>query len=319
MINVALAGGWHVHAKGYAQDIINHPDCTLVGVWDDDSKRGIGLAEELGCPYVSDYGVLVADSSVDAVIITGATNQHLPLICGAAKAGKHVFTEKVLAITAEEAGEMQTAVKQSGICFTISFPHQSLGAVRAAKRAVEQGRLGQITYLRVRNVHGGSVQNWLPTHFYDKKACGGGAMIDLGAHPMYLIPWFLGMPKTVASAFTSVTGREVEDNAVSVMTYENGAIGVAETGFVSPADPYLIEISGTKGFLRVQNKEAEILTDGSWEVLPGEAGESPMNDWISSILKGVPGRHFGIDEAVRLSVLMEAAYRSWTEGRTVLL
>ena len=319
MINIALAGGWHVHAKGYAQDVLQHPDCALVGVWDDDRERGSQLAGEFGCPYFPDYNAMVTDPSVDAVIVSSATNQHPQLICAAAKAGKHVFTEKVLALTAEEAKQIQSAVTTSGIHFTISFPHQSFGAVRAAKKAAEEGRLGQITYMRVRNVHGGSIQDWLPAHFYDKQACGGGAMVDLGAHPMYLVPWFLGMPKTVSSAFTSVTGRAVEDNAVSVMTYENGAVAVAETGFVSPEDPYLIELSGTQGFLRVQQDTASILQKGRWETLENEPAESPMEHWISSILQNVPSKRCGIDEAVRLSVLMEAAYRAWRQGTAVTL
>lgn len=319
MINIALMGGWHVHAKGYAQEVINHPDCTLAGIWDDNADRGAQLAKEMNCPYLPDGQAILKNPKIDAVIVCSATNQHPQIITAAAKAGKHLFTEKVLAITEEQAKEIRQAVLQSGIHFAISFPHQSFGSVLAAKQAAEQGLLGQITYMRVRNVHGGSIDNWLPPHFYDKTACGGGAMIDLGAHPMYLIPWFLGLPKTIASAFTSVTGREVEDNAVSIMTYENGAIAVAETGFVSPSDPYLIELSGTKGFIRVQKNDASIFKKGTWEPLHCEEGILPIKDWINSIVNGVPSQRYGIDEAVRLSVLMEGAYQAWKERKTITL
>ena len=64
---------------------------------------------------------------------------------------------------------------------------------------MESGKLGQITYARVHNYHNGSVApqadgslGWLPPHFYDEVQTGGGAMMDLGAHPMYTLHWFLG-------------------------------------------------------------------------------------------------------------------------------
>ncbi len=78
-------------------------------------------------------------------------------------------------------------------------------------------------------------------------------MIDLGAHPMYTLNWFMGEPKSVVSMFTQVTNRGVEDNAVSVIEFANGAIGVSETGFVTTGMPYVLEMSGTQGSLMVHN------------------------------------------------------------------
>ena len=123
---------------------------------------------------------------------------------------------------------------------------------------MESGKLGQITYARVHNYHNGSVApqadgslGWLPPHFYDEVQTGGGAMMDLGAHPMYTLHWFLGEPKSVVSQFTQVTHRGVEDNAVSVLEFEGGAIGVSETGFVTSGNGYFLELSGTQGSLHV--------------------------------------------------------------------
>ena len=74
---------------------------------------------------------------------------------------------------------------------------------------MRSGKLGKLNYVRVRKAHNGATGNWLPA-FYDPIACGGGAMVDLGAHPMYLLCDFLGEPRFVQSAFTFVTGRAVE-------------------------------------------------------------------------------------------------------------
>ena len=87
----------------------------------------------------------------------------------------------------------EEAVKASGKVFTISYPHRTFPTLRAVKALMDSGKLGRVTYARVRNVHNGSSANWLPPHFYDKAQCGGGAMIDLGSHPMYTLYWLLGL------------------------------------------------------------------------------------------------------------------------------
>ena len=82
-------------------------------------------------------------------------------------------------------------------------------------------------------------------------------MIDLGAHPMYLLCALLGEPKSVQSTFTHVTGKTVEDNAVSILSFDGGAIGVSETGFVSSHYPFTIELGGVDGSLLMRNQEVE--------------------------------------------------------------
>lgn len=317
MIKVGLIGGWHVHAKGYGQMILNHPQCTLCGVWDDDATRGKELAEQLNCDFYSDADELIALS--DGVIITSATNQHPVLISKAAKQKKDIFTEKVLAITLKEAQQLKQVIEENDIHFTISYPFQAGAGNRAIKKAVEEEVLGTITHLRIRNAHGGSIADWLPAHFYEKEACGGGAMMDLGAHPMYLIQWLLGMPKTITSAFTNITDRTVEDNAVCLMTFENGAIAISETSFVSPHSPYSLEISGTKGFLRVKDTVASGIIEGAEKTIKAEEEIHPMEYWIQSIINHTENNRYGIEEAVRLSAIMEGAYLADQQQKTIFL
>ena len=164
---------------------------------------------------------------------------------------KHIFTEKVLTLTDEEASRVREAVEANGVTLTISLFQKYLGSRIAVKEVVESGELGKINYVRFRNCHSGSINNWLPTHFYNAKECGGGAMIDLGAHGMYLIHWLLGMPVSASSAFTLACENPaanakntdgVEDNAVTVMSFEGGAIAINETGFCSNCAPVVFEV-----------------------------------------------------------------------------
>lgn len=313
MKQFAMLGKWHVHAAGYAKELNSLPGCRVSKVWDPDAETAAAWAQELSCESASLEDIL-ADPQIEGVVVCAATNEHTPVLLKACAAGKAVFTEKVLALTSAEANEIRCAVLQNGTRFAISFPHFSQPVVQFAFDVAKAGKLGEINYARVRNVHNGATANWLPPHFYDPVACGGGAMIDLGAHPMYLLCELLGLPQKVRSSFTHVTGKAVEDNAVSVLEYANGALGVSETGFVSTRYPYIIEMGGTLGTLVVQGKDEVSYcceeTGNEWrkaEHLP-EKLPSPLACWAQAEkAEDIPAR-IGIDAAVRLTQVMEMAY-----------
>ncbi len=310
MINVALLGTWHVHAKDYTKDILDDPRANLAAVWDADAEKGQAFADQYGVPYVADLDAVLADENIDAVCVTVATNEHVELIKKVAAAKKHIFTEKVLAFTVKEAEELKAAIDASGVKFTISYPHRTWGKLQYAKKMVEDGVFGQITYARVRNVHEGAVAGWLPPHFYDKNQCGGGAMMDLGAHPMYTLAWLLGEPVAINSTFTTATGKPVEDNAVSVIEFKNGTIGVSETGFVS-IRVYALEINGSEAGLMIHDNLVRYWskeTDGKWvEADVPENQKLPLHQWVDAICDGTDAP-FTTEEAVMLTKLMEGAY-----------
>lgn len=315
-MNVAMLSKWHVHAGGYASMISQIEGCKIAAVWDEVEERGKSWADELNCPFIPDYRTILADPSIDAVVINSPTNLHAELMIAAAKAGKHIFTEKVMTLTKADAEKVRDAVREAGIHFTISFPMRADANLLSLKKLVDDGKLGRITYGRIRNCHGGSIQNWLPPHFYDKEQCGGGAMMDLGAHPMYLITWLLGNPVNVSSHFTNIVDHPVEDNAVSVITFENGAIGVSETGFVSTCDRFECEISGTEGFAVIADEvKYRNLADKEWrKPEPADAAPQPMDYWVDSIKNNTENKLYNIDDAYILSALMDAAYRSADNG-----
>lgn len=328
-MKIAVIGAWHVHTQEYAQAILKNPQAQLACLWDDDQARGQAMAQTLGVPFQPDLEAIWADSSIQGIQVTTATNQHKEVLLAAAKAGKHIFTEKVLALTNEDAQEIAQAIRESGVTFTISYPHKCRPALKAAKALVESGKLGQITYARVHNYHNGSVApqadgslGWLPPHFYDEVQTGGGAMMDLGAHPMYTLHWFLGEPKSVVSQFTQVTHRGVEDNAVSVLEFEGGAIGVSETGFVTSGNGYFLELSGTQGSLHVFGDHGDRLeyscpeTGGKTVEMTGlpQPDTMPIDAWIAACC-GQGQAPNGIDEAVALTQFMVGAYESYRTGQ----
>jgi predicted dehydrogenase len=286
----------------------------------------------LQVPFFDNLSDLLNRSEAEAVIVTAPSSMHEEVMVACAEAGKSIFTEKVLALTAAGAERIIDAVQRHGVKLTISLPRLCENKVRFAKQAIDQGLLGQVTTVRNRLAHDGALERegkpegWLPEHFYHKETCGGGAMIDLGCHPMYLAHHFLGMPKTVSAQYGYVSGREVEDNAVVTLGYDNGAIAVVEAGFASRYSPFTIEIYGTHGCLlignRIEIRSGKLDMDGcsGWIAPDRIPNNLPklLDQWVEEILYGKPALPT-IEPARALSALMEAANRSAAEGRTLAI
>jgi len=114
-IRVAVLGFWHVHAAEYAGWARQHPDTELVAIWDDDQDRGRAAARAVEAAFVADLDKLLARDDIDAVTVTTATSAHREIMLSAAQAGKHIFTEKLLAPTVAEAEEIIETAESAGI------------------------------------------------------------------------------------------------------------------------------------------------------------------------------------------------------------
>ncbi|GAA2100277.1 Gfo/Idh/MocA family oxidoreductase [Microlunatus panaciterrae] len=323
-LRVAVLSFWHVHAGDYARQTQQHPGTELVAVWDDDEERGKLGAEQFGVEYVSDLDALLARDDIDAVTITTSTDVHRDIMVKAAEAGKHIFTEKLLAPTVAEAEEIIAAADANDVKLIVSLPRLYHGYTQAITEVITSGKLGRITYGRVRLSHSGAVRNWLPERFYDPQTAIGGALTDLGCHPVYLTQLFLGeAPNTVSATYRSVTERAVDDHAVVTVGYDDQAIGVIEAGFVSQ-NPFTIELNGTEGSLRYTDAGnhltvfGEAFGDGWQSVDVPEHGQDAYGQWVDHISNGTRADD-NLARAVELTRLVVAANASAADGRSVIL
>lgn len=326
MIKVAMLSFWHVHAKDYAKQVEAHPDTEIVAVWDEIPERGRKEAENRGVRFYESLDELLQQPDIDGVVVDTPTNMHRDVMLAAVKAGKHIFTEKVVAATTAECNEILAAVKEAGIKLTVSLPRLNEGYTLAVQQILRDGLLGDVTLVRTRLSHNGGVpsergpEGWLPAHFFSLEQCQGGAMIDLGCHPMYLARLFLGMPDSITATYGYVTGRNVEDNAVSVLSYGNGAIAVVEAGFVNRFSPFVIEVHGTEGSLLYSTHDDQMWVRSSklgetsmkaWQVEKEWPANKPsaFDQWVSHIQNGTTADE-NIGLALDLTRLMDASNRS---------
>ena len=309
-LKIAVLGFWHVHAGDYARQAQHHPGTELAAVWDDDLALGQAGADDFGVPFTDDLDALLARDDIDGVTITTPTSVHRDVMVTAANAGKHIFTEKLLAPTVAEAEEIIAAADANGVKLVVSLPRLAHGYTQAIREVIDSGQLGRLTYGRVRLSHDGAIprdgtDGWLPQRFFDQKAAIGGALTDLGCHSVYLLQLFLGADhETISATYRSVAGRGLEDNAVVVAGYADQKIGVIEAGFASP-NPFTIEILGTDAGLTYTDA-GNILTVAGQQVAVPEHGKDPFAQWVDHINDGTRADD-NLSRAVELTRLVVAA------------
>ena len=316
-MKIAVLGAWHVHAGGYTEKAMELGD--VVGFFERENQ----VAEEFGNRYnLKRFATIeeLLDSEAEVVIVCSATSDHTDDIIKIANAKKHIFTEKVLALTDEDCEKIEKAIIENNVQFVISLVQKYRAPQLAVKSVVDSGELGKINYVRFRNCHSGSFETWLPDRFYNQKQCGGGAMIDLGAHGMYLINWLLGMPVSAKSVFTVACSETnpkgknidiIEDNAVTVMQFGDGAIAVNETGFVSRCEPTVLEVHGENGYVYMEKSEVYKCTTSTNNTkvdvqLPDELPAPLVQLLTGNVLPGC-----SIEEAKALTHMMVMAYEDF--------
>ncbi|MGG4144334.1 Gfo/Idh/MocA family oxidoreductase [Paenibacillus algorifonticola] len=328
-IRTAVLSFWHVHAKDYALQAQQHQGTELAAIWDEQPERGRAEAAARGIRFYEQLDELLADASIDAVIVTAPTVDHPEIMKAAAAAGKHIFTEKVIALTLAECDDILEGVRQANVALTVSLPRLNTPFTQAAQQLARDGLLGELTLVRARLSHSGALPNeleplgYLPEAFFKQAQSGGGALTDLGCHPMYLVRLFLGMPSSVSASFGYVTGKEVEDNAAVTLRYASGALGLVEAGFVNHASPFTLELHGTKGSLIYSALDGKLMyrsvlleENGSkrWHEAPLPAAiPTSFEQWVSHIRGGTRAEH-NMALARDLTKLIEVSNQSALSG-----
>jgi predicted dehydrogenase len=329
IIRVAMLSFAHVHAEGYAKQAEANPNIELVAVWDEDEYGGNQGAERHHIEFMSDLDALLARDDIDGVIVNAVTSEHPNVMVKAAKAGKHIFTEKALAITVAECDAILDAVEKAGVKFMISLPSRCSPDLLLAKKAVQDGVLGDLTFGRGRIAHSASLDRWFggaSAWFADKKRAGGGALFDLGCHRMDVIPWLMGRPTKVTAIINNFTNAyPIDDNSATLFEFENRAIGMVDCSWIHRSGPNLLELYGTEGSLVLGHgplhfESRKLNAEQKEKYLAARpAGlPSPLEQWANSIVKGTP-MTITIEDGRNLTEVMQAAYISAETGKAVSL
>jgi predicted dehydrogenase len=321
-VTLALVGGAHIHTPGFIDLLKGRKDVRVKSVWDHDSARAEKRAKPLNAQVVPDVREIWSDPDIQAVIICSETNRHHELVLAAAKAGKHLFAEKPLGITAKESREMADAIERANLLFTTGYFMRTDPKHLFLREEVRQGHFGKITRARGSNCHNGSLGGWFDTEWRwmaDPKIAGIGGFGDLGTHKLDILMWLFGDVETATADIKVVTGRygDCDECGEGLIQFNNGVIATLAAGWVDVADPVQLLISGTEAHavivddrLYYKNKKVEG-ADGvePFTKLP-HAPPAPMHQFVNAVAGQKDQPLVTPREAAARVSVMEAMYKA---------
>ncbi|WP_369224085.1 Gfo/Idh/MocA family protein [Streptomyces sp. R39] len=279
-LGVAVVGfGWmgRVHTQAYQRIPHHFPRLPvrpeLVAVAEEVPGRAEEAAAQFGFAATTrDWREVAADPRVHAVSITAPNFLHREIGVAMAEAGKHIWIEKPVGLTAEDARAVSGAVAKAGVRGTVGFNYRNAPAVAYARELIASGELGTVTHVRVRlfsdyAAHPDGALTWR----YERARGGGGVLGDLASHGVDLARFLLGdiaslaadtavfiperaRPAGATAGHALATGGEPgpvenEDYVNCLLRFASGARGVLEACRVSVGEQnnYGFEVHGTKG------------------------------------------------------------------------
>jgi len=251
--HVALVGCGRI-SKNHFDAIRNVDGLRLSAVSDSVEERARAAGEEQGVPWYTSYAEMLAKADSDVVTIATPSGMHSAQGIAAAKAGKHVITEKPMSITLEQADALVDATDSAGVRLFVVKQNRLNPSVQLLKRAVDKGRFGRI-YLANTTVRWNRPQEyydaapWRGTWEFD-----GGAFMNQASHYVDLIQWLMGpVESVVAKTATQARRIEAEDSGVAVVKFRSGALGVIEVNVLTHPRNWegSITIVGEKGTAKI--------------------------------------------------------------------
>jgi predicted dehydrogenase len=259
-ITMAFVGCAHIHTPGFINLLKGRKDVKVKSVWDHEAARAEKRAKELGAQVAREIKTVWSDPEIAAVVICSETNRHHDLVLAAAKAGKHMFVEKPLGITARESNAMANAIEKAHVLFTTGYFMRTDPKHLFLKSEIAKGNFGKITRVRGSNCHEGSLGGWFDTEWRwmaDPKIAGVGAFGDLGTHKLDILMWLMGDVEAVTAHVNIVTGRygDCDESGEALIQFKNGVTGTLAAGWVDVDDPVQLLISGTEGHATIVNNQ----------------------------------------------------------------
>jgi len=276
-LKVAIIGAGSIAEMGHLPYYQKHPQVELVAIVDKNLKRVQYMREKYSISKIySSFEEMVNDIKVDAVSICTPNVDHFPIAWEALNRGIHILVEKPLTTTYEEALKLQKIAIEKKCVAMVGMTHRFRNDVKALKKYVETGELGDIYYAKAKILRRrGTPRGW----FTDKGRSGGGALMDIGVHALDLVWWLAGRPLPISVSGHLVKGigayfREflsgwksaveenkdwgkfdVEDFATAFIRFKNDLVLHLEVSWAinGPQDEGLkVELYGTRGGLTLE-------------------------------------------------------------------
>ena len=239
LIGFGGMGKWHTEI------LENVPEIELAGIYDiKEEKRK--LAEEAGFHTYETEEAMLADESIDVILVATPNDTHRPIALRAMEAGKNVIVEKPATLSLKELTELEDMAGKTGQFLTVHQNRRWDEDLLTVREILKDQTMGEIFRIESR-VHG---SRGIPGDWRKEKAHGGGMVLDWGVHLFDQIFRLTGERrlKTVYATLTNVTNQEVDDGFTAVLRFEGGLEVLVEVGtnnFISRPRWYVLGENGS--------------------------------------------------------------------------
>ena len=284
-----IGASWmgHVHARAYQRVGHHYPGLTrrpiLTAVADSVTSAAEALTRAFAPTHgeltaYPDWRDLLAEPGIEAVSVTAPNFLHREIGVAVAEAGKHLWIEKPVGLSREDAVAVRDAVAANGVVGIVGFNYRNVPAVARARRLIASGAIGTPTHARVQlftdyAAHPGSPLSWR----FALDRGGHGVLGDLASHGVDLVRFVLGdVESLVAQTAVHIPQRPIasaqghysvidpstpglefgavenEDYVVALLRMRSGVLAVCEANRAAVGDQnnYALEVHGTKGLIR---------------------------------------------------------------------
>jgi predicted dehydrogenase len=328
-VSLALLGAAHIHTSLFLQILGTREDVKITQVWDHDAARAEKVAAQCGAKVAKTSAEVLGDASVSGVVILSETSLHAELATQAAQAGKHLFIEKPIGVGSQDASQIAAAVEKANVLFTTGYHLRANPKHIFIRENVEQGHLGRIVRVHASFCNDSVLQGDFDQEFkwtVDPKWGGLGSFADIGTHALDLLMWLMGDVEAVSADLRTVTNRypNCDEIGQGLLRFKNGVTGTISAGWVEPANPVSLLVSGTEGHAVVFNDRLYLRTekvpgaDGArpWGKLPLPP-DHPLLQFVSAVAGQKDLPLVTVREAAARVKVMEALYQSARERKWI--
>ena len=218
-------------------------------------EKAQDFAVQHGFPLFNDYGKVLADPNVDAIVLATPHAAHAAQIIAAAKAGKHVFTEKPFTLTASSAQAAVRACADKKVTLAVGYNWRFQPALQEIRNMLDDGRLGKLLHIEG-NFCGPSAYRFGRDHWRQSRAENpAGGMTGRGVHVIDAMLYLSGQIDSVhAQSFRLAQKAGVDDTTSLLLRFRNGATGYLGT-IITTAETWRMQVFGSKGWVEVGDVE----------------------------------------------------------------
>jgi predicted dehydrogenase len=217
--------------------------------------RAEGFSRRYGIPIRASYEAVLADASVDAVVLATPHSMHTEQIIAAARAGKHVFTEKPLGLTADSSAAAASVCAEHKVTLAVGYNWRFQPALQAIARMLVDGRLGKLLHIEG-NFCGPSAFRFGRDHWrQDRDEVPGGGMTGRGVHVVDAMLYLAGaIDQVYAQSFRLVQDFGADDTTSMLFRFRSGATGYLGT-VIASAETWRMQVFGSNGWAEVGDVE----------------------------------------------------------------